>query len=112
MECSDSDYHSENEIEKLKETLQNHKVEWPEMVYESKCDTFNSFSSTLLCSFVLPSIIESNEENEVVNESEKESVNEELRKVETMKGRVDDASKRLQIASCKMRDSFQFCFFF
>ena len=99
MDLTDSDYHSETdpvcEFEKLKETLQNHKVEWPEMVYESKCDIFNSFQSTSLCSFVLPSISESNEQNEVIIKSEKESVNEELRKVETMKRRVDDASKRL-----------------
>ena len=67
MDLTDSDYHSETdpvcEFEKLKETLQNHKVEWPEMVYESKCDIFNSFSLTSLCSFVLPSISESIEEN-------------------------------------------------
>ena len=110
MELSDSDYHSENdevcELENLKETLENHKVEWPEVVYESKCDIFNSFSSTSLCSFVLPSISESIEENEIVNESEKESVDEELRKVETMKGRVDEASKRLEIAS-KLLDEGQ-----
>ena len=96
----DSDYHSEKdqvcEFDQLKETLQNHKVEWPEMVFESKCDTFNSFSSTSLCSFVLPTI---SEENEVVIESEKENVDEELRKGETVKGRVDEASKRLEIAS-------------
>ena len=61
------------------------------MVFESKCDIFNSFSST--------SLFSSNKENEVVNESENECVNKELRKVETIKGRVDEASERLEIAS-------------
>ena len=43
---SDSDYHSENdkvsELEILRETLNNHNIEWPEMVDEKECSSVRS----------------------------------------------------------------------
>ena len=96
MECSDSDYNSENdpvsELDKLRETLQNHKVEWPKVFAERKSYILRSRSS----SCCLAPISESIEEN---NEEEIESVDKNQSDVETKIGRENDAGDRLEKAS-------------
>ena len=93
-ESSDSDYQSENdrvhEFEVFKETLINHKIEWPQTVDESDCSRANS-------SFYLAPITECCEES---NESDQISFGVEERKVEITKGReTEKAEKRLEEAS-------------
>ena len=93
-ENSDSDYHSENdkvsELEVLRETLNNHNIDWPEIVDERDCSGASS-------SCYLASITECCEEN---NENDQSSVNVGESKVKIMKAREnEEAQKRLEKAS-------------
>ena len=62
---SDSDYHSENdkvsEFEILRETLNNHNIEWPEIVDEGDC---SSASSTCYLASITECCEESNENDQ------------------------------------------------
>ena len=96
-ESSDSDYQSENdrisEFESLKETLNNHIVEWPQAVDESECNSANS-------SFYLASITEcceeSNENYQVSVDVRKSEVKiAERREIEEAEMRRERASKLL-----------------
>ena len=98
-ESSDSDYQSENdrvsEFESLKESLNNHKIEWPQSVDESECSNANS-------SFYLASITECCEES---HESDQVNVGVRERKVKVTKGRkIDEAEMRLEEASGLLDD--------
>ena len=98
-ESSDSDYQSENdrisEFESLKETLNNHIVEWPQAVDESECSSASS-------SFYLASITECCEES---NENDQISLGVEERKVKVTKGRkIDEAEMRLEKAGKLLDD--------
>ena len=104
-ENSDSDYHSENdkvsELEVLRETLNNHVIDWPEIVAESKssytCSNVESECSSASSSCYLASITECCEEN---NENDQSSVNVGESKVKIMKAREnEEAQKRLEKAS-------------
>ena len=93
-ENSDSDYHSENdkvsELEVLGETLNNHNIEWPEIVDESDCSGASS-----VC--YLASIPECCEKN---NEKDENNVNVGERKVKTTEEReINEANMRLENAS-------------
>ena len=104
-ESSDSDYHSENdkvsEFEVLKETLNNHIIEWPEIVAESKssytCCNVESECSSASSSCYLASIPECCEEN---NENDQKSLDAGEKEVNIMKeSKTEEARKRLEIAS-------------
>ena len=93
-ENSDSDYHSENdkvsELEVLRKTLNNHNIEWPEMVDEKECSSVRS-------TCYLASIPECCEEN---NEKDENNVNVGERKVKTTEEReINEANMRLENAS-------------
>ena len=98
-ESSYSDYQSENdrvsEFESLKETLNNHKIEWPQTVDESECSNASS-------SIYLASITECCEES---HESDQVSVDVGERKVKITKGRkIDEAEMRLEKAGKLLDD--------
>ena len=100
-ENSDSDYHSENdkvsELEILRETLNNHNIEWPEIVDEKECSGASS-------SCYLASITECCEEND---ENDQSSVGESKgdSKVNIMKDKENlEAEKRLEKASKLLDD--------
>ena len=93
-ESSDSQYYSENyktsELETLKDTLNNHDIEWPEVVDENDCSGASS-----VC--YLASIPECCEEN---NEKDENNVNVGERKVKTTEEReINEANMRLEKAS-------------
>ena len=93
-ESSDSQYYSENyktsELETLKDTLNNHDIEWPEVVDEKECSSASS-------SCYLASIPECCEEN---NENDQKSVDAGEKEVNIMKeSKTEEARKRLEIAS-------------
>ena len=93
-ESSDSQYYSENyktsELETLKDTLNNHDIEWPEVVDEKECSSASS-------SCYLASIPESCEE---INENYQDSVDAGEKEVNIMKeSKTEEARKRLEIAS-------------
>ena len=64
-ESSDSQYYSENyktsELETLKDTLNNHDIEWPEVVYEKEC---SSASSSCFLASISECYDESNESSQ------------------------------------------------
>ena len=98
-ENSDSDYHSENdkvsELDVLRKTVNNHNIEWPEVVDERDCSGASS-----VC--YLASIPECCEEN---NEKKENSVNVGERKVEVMKeSEIKEAGERLEMASKLLDD--------
>ena len=104
-ENSDSDYHSENdkvsELEVLRETLNNHNIEWPEIVAESKslytCSNVESECGDASSSCFLASILECCEENIEIDQN---SVDAGEREVNILKEKnIKDAKKRLEIAS-------------
>ena len=98
-ESSDSDYHSENdkvsELDVLRENLNNHNIEWPEIVDEKECTSVRS-------SRYLASIPEFCEEN---NENDQGKLDVGERKVKIMKEiEIEEAEKRLQTASKLLDD--------
>ena len=104
-ESSDTDYHSGNEkiseLVVLRETLNNHNIEWPEIVAESKssytCSNVESECSSARSYCYLASIPEYCEEN---NENDQNSVDVGERKVKIMKEiEIEEADKRLKKAS-------------
>ena len=98
-ESSYSDYHFENdqvsEFKSLKETLNNHQIEWPQTVDESDCSSASS-------SIYLASITECCEES---NENDQVSVDVGEREVKITKEReIDEAEMRLERASKLLDD--------
>ena len=98
-ENSDSDYHSENdivlELKVLRETLNNHVIDWPEVVDERDCSGASS-------SCYLASITECCEKN---NENDQSSLNvgESKVNIKTVKEN-EEAEKRLEKASKLLDD--------
>ena len=95
-ENPDSDYHSENdrvpELEILRETLNNHNIEWPEIVDESECSSHFYLASIAKC-------CEENSENDQIVADVGE------RKVKMVKGgEIEEAGKRLEKASKLLDD--------
>ena len=86
-ESSDSQYYSENyktsELETLKDTLNNHNIEWPEVVYEKECSSASS-------SCYLASISECYDES---NEIDHNSVDAEKKEVNIMKDSKAEEAK-------------------
>ena len=95
-ENSNSDYHSENdrvsELEILRETLNNHNIEWPEIVDESECSSHCYLASIAECC-------------EEINENDQIVADVGERKVKMVKGgEIEEAGKRLEKASKLLDD--------
>ena len=100
-ESSDSQYYSENyktsELETLKDTLNNHDIEWPEVVDDKECRSASS-------SCYLASIPECCEE---INENYQDSVDAGEKEVNIMKeSKTEEAKKRLEIASKLLEEGY------
>ena len=100
-ENSDSDYHSENdkvsELEVLRETLNNHVIDWPEVVDENDCSGASS-----VC--YLASIPESCEE---INQNDQDSIDAGEKEINIMKkSKTEEAKKRLEIASKLLEEGY------
>ena len=100
-ESSDSQYYSENyktsELETLKDTLNNHDIEWSEVVDEKECSSASS-------SCFLASISECYDESNGIDHN---SVDAGKKGVNILKeSKTEEAKKRLKIAS-KLLDEGQ-----